>query len=494
MRFRKNMNAPQGYTLTSPPQRGAFLRAWAVLSRGTFSVTVFVADVALIVAMAYVTGVPYALVAFGYPGDLPAFFQVGLLAASIFAISNLFRREYRLPNFFSFKRHARRTIQLWNVTLICLLALGFLAQISVEYSRGWMVLFYVATLAALIVQRYIIVRVSTVARAAGLLSAQRIFLIGTGDHVGAFINRYEPWAIGINIVGCRFLTPVTASASAEVRRAMLDRDLAEAIGSVRGVAPDAVFVLLPWSATATIERCAETFHTLPVELHLGPEEVLHKFDDAGLSTLGPVTTLQLTRRPLSRFEILQKRMFDLVFAAAALIVATPLLVLVAVVIALDSRGPIFFVQRRYGFNQQPFPIIKFRTMCTLDDGGRQATRDDPRLTRIGRWLRRWNVDEIPQLFNVLTGDMSLVGPRPHPLPIDQEYQRSISLYARRSNVKPGITGWAQIHGYRGETDTEEKMRNRVAYDLFYIDNWSLWLDLKIMARTLLSSTAYQNAY
>ena len=123
------------------------------------------------------------------------------------------------------------------MTLICLLGLGFLAQISVEYSRGWMVLFYVATLAALIVQRYIIVRVSTVARAAGLLSAQRIFLIGTGEHVGAFINRYEPWAIGINIVGCRFLTPVTASASAEVRRAMLDRDLAEAIGSVRGVAP-----------------------------------------------------------------------------------------------------------------------------------------------------------------------------------------------------------------------------------------------------------------
>ena len=173
---------------------------------------------------------------------------------------------------------------------------------------------------------------------------------------------------------------------------------------------------------------------------------------------------------------------------------TPLLLLVAVLIRIDSPGPIFFVQRRYGFNQQPFPIIKFRTMRTFDDGGRQATAHDPRLTRIGRWLRRGNIDEIPQLFNVLTGDMSLVGPRPHPLPLDHEYQRRISLYARRSNVKPGITGWAQIHGYRGETDTEEKMRNRVAYDLFYIDNWSLWLDLKIIARTVLSPTAYRNAY
>jgi Undecaprenyl-phosphate glucose phosphotransferase len=494
MHFAKTMNTHQSYTLASPPQTSAFLRAWAVLSRGTFSAAIFLADVALIVAMSCITGVAYHFVAFGYPGNLPSIVQVGVLAASIFAISNLFRREYRLPNFFSFKRHARRTIQLWNVTLICLLGLGFLAQISVEYSRGWMVLFYVATLAALIVQRYVIVRISTVARAAGLLSAQRIFLIGTGEHVGAFINRYEPWTLGINIVGCRFLTPATASASAETRRSLLDRDLAEAIATVRSVAPDAVFVLLPWSATITIERCAETFHALPVEIHLGPEEVLHKFDDARLSALGPVTTLQLTRRPLSRFEILQKRLFDLVFAAAALIAATPLLVLVAVLIRLDSPGPVFFVQRRYGFNQQPFPIIKFRTMRTLDDGGRQATRDDPRLTRIGSWLRRWNIDEIPQLFNVLTGDMSLVGPRPHPLPLDHEYQRRISLYARRSNVKPGITGWAQIHGYRGETDTEDKMRNRVTYDLFYIDNWSLWLDLKIIARTVLSSTAYRNAY
>jgi FlaA1/EpsC-like NDP-sugar epimerase len=183
----------------------------------------------------------------------------------------LFRREYRLPNFFSVKPHARRTIQLWNVTLIGLLMLGFLARISVQYSRGWIVLFYITTLAALIVLRYVIVRITALARSAGLLSAQRIFLIGTGENVGAFVNRYEPWALGINVVGCRFLTPVAGSAPAEVRNAMLDRDLAEAVASVRSLAPDAVFVLLPWSATETIERCAETFLALPVEIHLGPD-------------------------------------------------------------------------------------------------------------------------------------------------------------------------------------------------------------------------------
>ena len=490
------MNTHQGYTLTARPQSGRFLRAWAVLSRGTFSGAIFLIDAALIVAMSCLTGTAYHLVVYGDSGDIGSYVQLGMLAASIFTISNIFRGEYRLPNFFTFKPHGRRTIQLWNVTLICLLMLGFLTRISVDYSRGWIVLFYIATLAGLMVQRFIIVRVTALARAAGLVFAQRIFLIGTGAHVGAFVSRYEPWMLGINIVGCRFLTPVASTAPAEMRRAMLDRDLAEAIASVRSLEPDAIYLMMPWSATETIEHCAETFLTLPVEIHLGPEQILHKFDEVELSKLGPLASLQLTRLPLSRAEVVVKRVFDLVFAAAGLVMLTPLIVLVAALIALQGDGPVFFAQRRYGFNQKPFRIIKFRTMRTQDDGALvpQATRDDPRLTRIGRLLRRWNIDEIPQLFNVLTGDMSLVGPRPHALSHDHDYAQRIALYARRHNVKPGITGWAQINGYRGETDTDEKMRKRVECDLFYIDNWSLWLDLKIIARTVLSPTAYVNAY
>jgi Undecaprenyl-phosphate glucose phosphotransferase len=491
------MNTLSSYTLASRPQMSRFLRGWAALSRGTFSVTIFLLDVALIVAMSCATGVAYSLAAYKASGNISAFVQVGVLAASIFAISNLFRGEYRLPNFFAVKPHARRTVQLWNVTLICLLMLGFLTrQESAEYSRAWIVLFYAATLVALMAERFLIVRITAHARAAGLVSAQRIFLIGTGAHVGAFINYYEPWTLGINIAGCRFLTPVAATASEVERRDALNRDLAEAIGSVRSVEPDAIFLLLPWSATDTIARCAEAFLALPVEIHLGPEQILHKFEDVELSKLGPLASLQLTRMPLSRFEVVQKRLFDLVFAAAALIALTPLLVAVAILIRLDSPGPVFFVQRRYGFNQRPFRIIKFRTMRTLDDDAvvPQAVRDDPRLTRIGRRLRRWNIDEIPQLFNVLTGDMSLVGPRPHALSHDREYERRISLYARRHNVRPGITGWAQINGFRGATETDDKMRKRVEYDLFYIDNWSLWLDLKIIARTVLSPAAYRNAY
>ena len=490
------MNTHPSYTLTSRPQTSRLLRAWASLSRGTFSSAIFLTDVCLIVATSCATGIAYSLFVYRDSGNIFDFLQVGVLAASIFAISNVFRGEYRLPNFFAVKPHARRTIQLWNVTLICLLMLGFLTQNSTGYSRGWIVLFYGVTLGGLIMLRFLIVRITAHARAAGLVSAQRIFLIGTGAHVGAFINYYEPWTLGINVVGCRFLTPVAATATGETRRTALDRDLDEAIASVRGLEPDAIFLLLPWSAADTIQRCADAFLTLPVAIHLGPERILHKFEDLELSKLGPLASLQLTRLPLNGFEVMQKRLLDLALSAVALLLLTPLLIAVAILIRLDSPGPIFFVQRRYGFNQQPFRILKFRTMTSLDDGALvpQAVRGDPRLTRVGRWLRRWNIDEVPQLFNVLTGDMSLVGPRPHALSHDHEYERRISLYARRHNVKPGITGWAQINGYRGATDTVEKMRKRVEHDLFYIDNWSLWLDLKIIARTMLSPTAYMNAY
>ena len=181
-------------------------------------------DAALIGAMSCLTGIAYRLVVYGNSGDIGSYVQLGMLAASIFTISNIFRGEYRLPKLFTFKPHGRRTIQLWNVTLICLLMLGFLTRISVDYSRGSIVLFYIATLAGLMVQRFIIVRVTALARAAGFVSAQRIFLIGTGAHVGAFVSRYEPWMLGINIVGCRFLTPVSSTAPAETRRAALDRD------------------------------------------------------------------------------------------------------------------------------------------------------------------------------------------------------------------------------------------------------------------------------
>ena len=227
------MNIQPSYTLASPAPTGRFLRTWARLSRGTFSLAIFLIDVAVIVAMSFVTGILYYLAVYGDLDNVSSCVQVGFPAACIFAVSNVFRGEYRLPNFFAFKPHGRRTIQLWNVTLICLLMVGFMAQTTVYYSRGWIVAFYVATLVALIVLRFAIVRITALARAAGLISAQRICLIGTGAHIGAFVQHYEPWTLGLNVVGCRFLTPVPLTATAETKRSVLDRDLAEAVARDR---------------------------------------------------------------------------------------------------------------------------------------------------------------------------------------------------------------------------------------------------------------------
>jgi exopolysaccharide biosynthesis polyprenyl glycosylphosphotransferase len=336
--------------------------------------------------------------------------------------------------------------------------------------------------------RYALVSTVVLGSKVGLVTAQRVFLIGSGEDISAFVQRYQPWNFGLQMVGGAPLTRLDGYSSPEERRQVLSADLKHAVESARSLRPDAVYIVAPWSETGTIDLCVDEFLNMPVEIHLGPERILDRFDNVRIAKHGAMASLQLTRAPLSRFEQMQKRIFDVTIAAGVLISLSPLLAAVAIAIWLEGGRPIFFRQRRYGFNQREFRIIKFRTMMTLDDGDvvPQVTCDDPRVTRLGRILRKWNIDELPQLINVLKGDMSLVGPRPHALSHNREYEQKIALYARRHNVLPGITGWAQVNGFRGETDTDDKMRGRVDHDLYYIDNWSPWLDLRVLLKTLLS--------
>jgi exopolysaccharide biosynthesis polyprenyl glycosylphosphotransferase len=200
--------------------------------------------------------------------------------------------------------------------------------------------------------------------------------------------------------------------------------------------------------------------------------------------------------PVKKLSYYLKRPFDIVVGLAAFLVLLPLLALISILIKIDSPGPILFRQRRGGIYGRQFRIFKFRTMTTLDDGKTvsQAVKGDRRVTKVGALLRRTNLDELPQLLNVILGDMSLVGPRPHALAHDEEYIKKIPYYSARYKCKPGITGWSQVNGYRGETDTLDKMKNRVDNDIYYINNWSLFFDLYILFLTLASIKSFRNAY
>jgi Undecaprenyl-phosphate glucose phosphotransferase len=462
-------------------------RWWSTFARHTIGVASVFADAAVIIGVSILMGVVYHQAVYGDFGPLRSFLGIGAIAAGIFVLPGVFRGEYDLTHYLRFRPHLRRAFNYWHVTFVVLLAIAFLTRITEDYSRGSMVLFYFAGLPAVLVMRYALVSTVVLGSKVGLVAAQRVFLIGSGEDISGFVRRYQPWNFGLHTVGAAPLTRLDTYASREERREALQADLRQALESARTLRPDAVYIVTPWSETGTIDSCVDEFLKMPVEIHLGPERILDRFDNVRIAKHGPMASLQLTRAPLGWFERMQKRIFDVAIAAGVLIALAPALAIVAFAVWLETGRPMFFRQRRYGFNQQEFRIIKFRTMTTLeDDVVRQVTRDDRRVTRVGRFLRKWNIDELPQLINVLKGDMSLVGPRPHALAHNREYERKIALYARRHNVLPGITGWAQVNGFRGETDTDDKMRRRVDHDLYYIDNWSPWFDLRILLKTVLS--------
>jgi Undecaprenyl-phosphate glucose phosphotransferase len=470
------------------------LRRRTAINPPTFTLLVVLAEFAAVTALALSTGGLYHLAAYGMVESSQFYLEVGMLGAAVYTVANTARGDYRLGNLLGGSIDSRRILVHWHVTFLCLLAVGFLAQLSVMYSRAWIVLFYASGLVLLTPIRRLLTRATLYASRVGLVAAKRIFVVGAERRIAAFLQRYRPSQFGVEIAGCCSLPLLPGRLNAGGSE-HLARELEVALVQARAADPDAIFLLAPWTATEAVKRSAETFGTLPAELHLGPDGILEEFRNAELLRFGPIATLQISAAPLGAIQRLIKRLMDIVGSATALVLLSPLLAVVALLIKLDSPGPAFFLQRRYGYNQRTFRIVKFRTMRVMEDGPSvlQATREDCRVTRLGRWLRRWNIDELPQLLNVLKGDMSLVGPRPHALSHNLEYEKTIRLYARRHNVKPGITGWAQVHGFRGETDAV-RMLKRVEHDLFYIENWSLWLDVQILIRTVVSPSSYRNAY
>lgn len=281
-----------------------------------------------------------------------------------------------------------------------------------------------------------------------------------------------------------------------LKRDRVDAQLKNILRDSRTLQCDSVLLLFDADGMNAISRAVDALSELPVRVQLLPIGMLEFMHCSRVGYYGRARVLEIFSGPNWVADRLLKRGFDLIVATAALLFLMPLMLIVAVLIKLDSPGSVLFHQVRHGFNNKPITVLKFRTMATCDEEPqfRQATRDDARITRVGKILRRTNIDELPQLLNVIRGDMSLVGPRPHAISHNQMYDGRIARMSRRHNVKPGITGWAQVNGFRGETDTLEKMRARIEHDLYYIDNWSFALDVKILIKTVFSKKSYENAY
>lgn len=382
-----------------------------------------------------------------------------------------------------------------------LIAVAFVTKVSAHYSRGWVLLWLVLALGAVLAVRLVfyvlLVRLRPIAGSSWL--RPNVAIVGTGPDAERLISHLERVeSTGIQLVGVyddRYQDSPPAIDGCRVRGTIAD--LCELC---RTEAVDTIYVTMPWSAEESLLAVLNQLQCLPVDIRLMVAPLGYRFLKRRVSSLHELPVIHIADRPLGDWGRLLKRIEDWIVATAALTLLGPVMLLVALAIRIDSPGPVLFRQKRYGFNNQLIEVLKFRTMRQdqCDANGTVLTkRDDPRVTRFGRFLRETSLDELPQLINVLRGEMSIVGPRPHAIEAkaaDRLYQDVVSGYAARHKVRPGLTGWAQVNGWRGPTDTENQIVKRVEHDLWYLENWSVYVDIKIIVMTAFVVLLGKNAY
>ena len=373
--------------------------------------------------------------------------------------------------------------------LILRLFLGFAFNFEAHFSRlvvlDW---FCAAPIALLIVQALRMRALSILAES----NHPRYIIVGA-NNVGFELFRRLPQRGFLGFFDFRSADRVSQVIALE-RLAGHCKDIAN---YARGHGVTAIYIALPLSNAPRIGEMIHELRDTTASIYFVPDVFAFDVIQGRLIDLNGIPAISVCDTPFHGMDAVLKRAFDVVFASLALIAAAPVMTLIAFAVKISSRGPILFRQRRYGLNGEEIKVCKFRSMTVCEDGPvvRQASADDQRVTRIGRFIRRTSLDELPQLFNVLQGTMSLVGPRPHAIAHNEKYRRLISGYMIRHKVRPGITGLAQVNGMRGETQNVEKMAQRVRYDLMYLRNWSPWLDLKILFRSLLVIWSdYKSAY
>jgi Undecaprenyl-phosphate glucose phosphotransferase len=405
------------------------------------------------------------------------------------------RGHYSVRHLEAAESSAVSAFKLFNVIFALFICALFMTKATEAYSRASLALQYGVTCGGLIAMRVVLARIVMAAVRRGRVEARRIALIGTGAGIETFITNCGEANRGNVVLSSIELADWVTEPLGRDRLLELDHVASQITAKLRDATVDDIVLVLPWGSATAVEILAKRLTALPATVQLMPRSNLSWFRAPALTRMGNNVGLSLSRPPLTAFDQAMKRVMDVVLASLILIAVMPLMLMIAVAIWAETGGAVLFLQQRHGFNQKPFKILKFRTMTTADDGDRviQAISGDRRITTVGRILRRSSLDELPQLINVLKGDMSLVGPRPHALAHTREYEEKIAFYAHRHNVKPGLTGWAQVNGYRGETNAAWKMEKRVEHDLYYIDNWSLMLDLKILIMTVFSENTFKNA-
>ena len=455
-------------------------------------------EFALIVVVGFAVFAAYGLPSEGdfwrYTG---AIFSIALLSMFAFQTADI----YQVQAFRGHEKQYMRLASAWSVVFLIVIGASFFAKAGEMFSRVWLGSFYVGGLVALMVVAQAVVP------AGAQMDARRPPDPAHGDRRR---RRRRRSTSSRRCSGRR--TPASRSSAcstiAAMTRSGMDCAGERKLGIVddlvefgRRTRVDLVIFSLPISAEDRILQMLKKLWVLPVDIRLAAHTNKLQFRPRSYSYIGSVPVLDVFDRPIADWDVVMKWLFDKLIGGLMLVCALPVMALIALAIKLESRGPVLFKQKRYGFNNDLIEVYKFRSMyadAADATASKLVTKDDPRVTRVGRFIRKTSLDELPQLFNVvLKGNLSLVGPRPHAVNAKAEarlYDEAVDGYFARHRVKPGITGWAQINGWRGETDTHEKIQQRVEHDLYYIENWSVLFDLYILARTPFALLKTENAY
>ena len=472
---------PTGRALIAPATR------WRLpISYGAIASTALCLDLALILGSATLAKAIYNSIPDAFAGEYSHTLAAAIFVAILFVAVMQVQKLYSPTRLMVWDDQARSVLGAWCGAFLILASGVFSWGVSHDLSRGDVLLFWGIGGVALLGHRAAWRFALPQALESGSLRGRTIVSLTCEENV--------PPEFADNLTRHGYHTAAHFYMPDSGPRA--DEVIDSIISLCRTSNIEEVMLFVDPEHMSNVRHVARRLRVLPLPVTLVPFGTLAQLFQRARYDIGDTVAIELQRAALSPGEQGLKRVTDIGFSFVGLIILSPILLAAAIAVRLDSPGPALFRQTRHGFNGRPFRIYKFRTMTVMQNGDvvPQAQRDDKRVTRVGRWLRRYSIDELPQLINVFLGDMSMVGPRPHASAHERYFTAAIEKYAFRHHVKSGITGWAQVHGARGETDTLDKMERRVELDIWYINNWSIWLDFSVMIRTVLVVFTSDNAH